>query len=258
MPSRAPSQPLSVFSALVWCDAGSGGDLCQAHSATKSAVAALSGRFCEEALGAEICPWQFFGFLDVTSDRWAVNFPVCDTFMPTQYEAARNEFAILASSSIERRGEEDFGALLLQFQNTSANDPAWVSMADAHSCSLECIRRDGSAALHVTSLQVKCPQEGNADSLPPLTSCTLDSPNLLLLPAGLPVASADSAREGEMCDWSQAPLVNMPAPGGGLLDGLPAVVTTLASATTLLLSGLAATGKSILLARALHSQLFVS
>jgi len=54
-----------------------------------------------------------------------------------------------------------------------------------------------------------------------------------------------------MCDWKQAPFVKI----GPVHTIMSPVVSGLASAMVVLFSGMAAIGKSIFLARALHSRL---
>jgi len=201
-----------------------------------------------------VCPDQFFGFLEVNEQNWHVSFPRCETFMPTQHAPVRNEFAILASSTMQTNGSHEVGVVLLQFQNTSASDTGWYMMAKSRSCTQECITREvESGAMTVLTLHVQCPPlEQHADYMPTLKSCTSDSPSLLLLPAGERVKSTMSNREGAMCDWTEAPHVVITH----VTDWLPSLETfrPLLQLTAVPFTGLLLAGKSLVFARVLHTR----
>lgn len=245
-----------------------------------SALSVLQqNRWCEEALGIELCPWQFFGFLDVTAQRWRVDFPSCRHFVSTADGPVRNEFAILATTGLfsgSRAGLErmQYGALLLQFQTTTSSKDGWAQLARSRQCSVECLARDTSTgAIQVSSVLVACPSQellehsaatsdlASSDlqqQLPTLRQCARgDLGSLLLLPAGELVRDPESKREGELCDWSLAPKLDSEALSGSssetaLSQGLSHLIAPLAGPLTCTLLLVVLTSKSIFLARMLQ------
>lgn len=96
--------------------------------------------------------------------------------------------------------------------HASRYDSGWASLAEAHSCSLQCLRRTAGGVVHVSTLLIRCPA---ADAVGPqddatkqLAECAKVRAAMLLSPAGGRVRASDSNREGEVCDWSQAPDVS--------------------------------------------------
>eukprot|EP00965_Chrysotila_dentata_P251733 6210233-Pleurochrysis_carterae.AAC.4 len=172
----------ALFATLSWCATRSGaGVQCEGSALERL----LRGRFCEEALGAPICPEKFFAYLDVRLSLWSVAFPSCSTFTPTMYGDVLNEFAIMASTDVKSDADYDVGALLLRFENTTSRDPAWSSLADDRMCSVECMsRRRDSGSIRVASLSVQCPTDDNIANMLPLSSCAAAEASLMLHPEG--------------------------------------------------------------------------
>ena len=198
--------PPVPFTGLSWCSSLSE---CLPGRGPTAATELMRGRFCEEMLESPPCPEQWFGYLAVEDTTWQVRFPHCDTFLPTSRGPVRNTFSILASTDVVAVTSADdapvqhVGAVILQFVNTSTTEAGWASMAESKSCSLHCLRRT-AGVVHVSTLLVGCPAPG-ARVASPLADCAHVEASMLLARAGERVTSTDSRREGELCDWSQAP-----------------------------------------------------
>ena len=110
----APPGP-TEWQQLTWCDS-------ESSCAKGSAVdVLLNSRFCEALLKSVPCPDQWFGYLEVSREKWIASFPqcaqvsapqhltLCSTskvrcarcqFYPTVSAAQRNEFRILGTTDI--------------------------------------------------------------------------------------------------------------------------------------------------------------
>ena len=74
----------------------------------------------------------------MAGDRYVVSLPRCERFIPTRYANVRNEFSIIATTSVVRSNEhstplERIGAVLMRFERTTSHDAGWTGMAATRS-----------------------------------------------------------------------------------------------------------------------------
>ena len=108
------SQHADQWKWAVWCEDGSVGGApgtiqpCPPGASgprTSARKLFLEGEHCEDLAKSAPCPDSWYGFLKVAGDRYVVSLPRCERFIPTRYANVRNEFSIIATTSVAGENE---------------------------------------------------------------------------------------------------------------------------------------------------------
>ena len=213
------SQHADQWKWAVWCEDGSVGGApgtiqpCPPGASgprTSARKLFLEGEHCEDLAKSAPCPDSWYGFLKVAGDRYVVSLPRCERFIPTRYANVRNEFSIIATTSVVRSNEhskplERIGAVLMRFERTTSHDAGWTGMAaDEKSCTLACLTMDEeSQVVRMASLVVPCPTADAPELLPDVRTCAGVGGDLLLVRAGKRMLATESSLlYGERCAFA--------------------------------------------------------